>query len=804
MEEIVFKTRVDTGTTAKDLNQVEESLSGIDSKVKAVDSSLEELKKISFDEVVSSSDSLQDKFDKLNKKIAITPKTLNGLNAQMEAYKSIALQAERTDPIRQEAIDKASQLQDKITDLGNEVARLADDQKNLKGVMEIGQATIAGYGALNGMMALAGENGEQMRETLVKLQAVQTTLTSLDQIRTSLQKESNAMLLIGSVRTKAMAAATVAYAGAQAALNFAMGTGTKAMKIFRLALISTGIGALIVGIGLLVANFSKLKGFFTGEKKIAKWFKIAFFPLYVIIEIVKATIAGISELINMFTAESRARSEANKKAEAERKARMAAAKREREEKKRAFDEEIASIDRTIALYQAQGKDVTELTKKKIRASIEVQKALLLEADAARKVSQQYENSADTFERMAAQGLKTSADISDEAQKNILDLENQLKIVDIEAEKRNADKAKARQKEREQEEADARTRLRLLEDLTIKSIEEESSRRLMELSIRHKREREDLIQKYGQDTELLKELELSQAKELNDLNKDIESKKKAEEDKIQAEKLALEKKAAEEKRKNEVAQLEGEIIQLRDDFYAKLEVEKELALIKMENDLAQENLTEGEKFKIRQEYDQKIEELENKAKDRSVKLDKEANDTRKKLLEQGFKAAQDLTDAVFAVRLSKVEKGSKAEEKIAKKQFMFNKALQLSGAIMDSSKAVMASLASAPVAIGAVPNPAGIASLAFVVAQSGASIAKILATKFEGGGGGSSPSVGAPSISSGGNDSQGGGIPQADSTLTAGLQGSGQQQPSKVVLVDSDVKAGLAENNKVEMISSVGG
>ena len=37
-----------------------------------------------------------------------------------------------------------------------------------------------------------------------------------------------------------------------------MGKGTKAMKIFRLALASTGIGLIIIGIGLLIANFDKV------------------------------------------------------------------------------------------------------------------------------------------------------------------------------------------------------------------------------------------------------------------------------------------------------------------------------------------------------------------------------------------------------------------------------------------------------------------------------------------------------------------------------------------------------------------
>jgi hypothetical protein len=45
----------------------------------------------------------------------------------------------------------------------------------------------------------------------------------------------------------------------QKVMTFAVGTSTGAMKAFRIALISTGIGAIVVAIGLLIANFDKVK-----------------------------------------------------------------------------------------------------------------------------------------------------------------------------------------------------------------------------------------------------------------------------------------------------------------------------------------------------------------------------------------------------------------------------------------------------------------------------------------------------------------------------------------------------------------
>ena len=56
-------------------------------------------------------------------------------------------------------------------------------------------------------------------------------------------------------------------------------------------------------------------------------------------------------------------------------------------------------------------------------------------------------------------------------------------------------------------------------------------------------------------------------------------------------------------------------------------------------------------------------------------------------------------------------------------------MQLAGAVVDAGKAVTASLAAAPLAIGVVPNPVGIANLVATAAMSAANIAKIAATQF---------------------------------------------------------------------------
>lgn len=132
-----------------------------------------------------------------------------------------------------------------------------------------------------------------------------------------------------------------------------------------------------------------------------------------------------------------------------------------------------------------------------------------------------------------------------------------------------------------------------------------------------------------------------------------------------------------------------------------------------------------------------EEEEKKKRDAQLKT---ANDALT-IAEDGVKSIQALGDIAFANKMKNVVKGGKAEEDLAKKQFKFNKSMQLAGAVVDAGKAVTASLAAAPLAIGIVPNPVGIANLVATAAMSAANIAKIAATQFTSTSAPASPSTG---------------------------------------------------------------
>jgi hypothetical protein len=123
-------------------------------------------------------------------------------------------------------------------------------------------------------------------------------------------------------------------------------------------------------------------------------------------------------------------------------------------------------------------------------------------------------------------------------------------------------------------------------------------------------------------------------------------------------------------------------------------------------------------------------------DNAIAEDKKVYDAKIASVQKDFEfagktlgAIEGITSLVQANKLKGVEKGSKEEEKILRQQFKINKSMQLAGAIIDAGKAITASLASSPIAIGPVPNPAGIASLAFASITAATNIAKIASTQF---------------------------------------------------------------------------
>lgn len=306
-----------------------------------------------------------------------------------------------------------------------------------------------------------------------------------------------------------------------------------------------------------------------------------------------------------------------------------------------------------------------------------------------------------------------------------------------------------------------------------------------------------------------EEQLSQIQEEGLETRDEASEEATEKELERLKKLAEERRKLELKRIQNIAKLEGELL-------AEVEKFDELARQRKQTDQQNEIDAVNEKyFKLINDTrlgEEEILRLKIQLKEEEAlinekfrKKEEEANkkarfddlNQRLDLASQAANSVQAIGDAVFAHKMKNLEKGSAEEEAMAKKQFKFNKALQLGMAIIDSGKAITASLAQSPIAIGPVPNPAGIASLAFAAATSAANIATIAAQQFQGGASTSPSSVsGAGAIGSQAPDFNV--VGQSGFNQVAAALGEQNNTPIQAYVVSGNVTTAQAlENNIIE-------
>lgn len=748
-EEIIFKVGVNTGNSVKDLNNIEKELQEVDKAAAGIGNDVAK------------------RFEELNKKVASGTLTMRESTRAVKEYQTIALQAGRETPIGQQAIAEAARLTDELGDLRNEITNASHDGANMQAALQLGSGIAAGYGAMQGTMALVGVESEKLQETFVKLQAIQSILAGIEQVRAILEKESFFMQKAKVVSTKALTAAEVIYAAA-------VGGTTGAMKVLRIAMLALPIVAIIAGI---VALVGAMAGLFAEEEK-------------------------AEEMNNKLTASYERQQAAFERATS---ARQRATQNEIDlaKLKGATDEEIFRLERDQIKENESIRNSSMKTEKQMIAARKVAYLQALEEgneDLARTIKDEINQHKSKYKDLK----NLDGQYKVELEKQRLEFDNKQKEEDASLAKEQADKQKKAAEDyrkRKQEEAQKQLELdRTIQDLVIANIEDENQRAIAAMSTQQQREREELIKKYGNKSALIKELEQKQATELLAL---IDEQDKKYQEQLDAQGLIEEQKrlaAHEAENRDAKARLEAKLINLQDDFIAESELKKELAELEMTQELEQTALTEGEKLKIKAEYDAKIREIDAETAENKKKLDQEAIEKQIEWTQKGLEAVQGLSDIFFTAKMANVEKGSKAEENLARKQFKFNKALQLSGAIIDGFKAVTTSLAQSPIAIGPIPNPAGIASLAFAGISSAVNIAKIAATKFESTSSGGGASVSPPSLSASGGEP----LAPTQSTLTAGLTDTNSQSATKVYVLDSDITAKQTASSKVETLATFGG
>ena len=194
------------------------------------------------------------------------------LKAQLvAAQKEVQILSEKFGATSKEAIaaaKRAGELKDTIgdakalTDAFNPDAKFKALTSSLGGVA-------SGFAAYQGALGLAGIESKDLEKQLLKVQSAMAIAQGLQSIGESIDsfKQLKAVVIdtganlkngvvnvFKSLATEQLtaASATGTLTTAQKLYTFAVGTSTGALKVMRLALVATGVGALIVAVGFLI------------------------------------------------------------------------------------------------------------------------------------------------------------------------------------------------------------------------------------------------------------------------------------------------------------------------------------------------------------------------------------------------------------------------------------------------------------------------------------------------------------------------------------------------------------------------
>ena len=164
-------------------------------------------------------------------------KSVGSLKQQLrEAQNEVNALSDKFGATSKEAINaakKAAQLKDAIGDAKALTDAFNPDQK-FKALSSSLSGAAGGFAALQGAVGLFGNKAEAVEKTLLKVQSALALSQGLEAVGNSI----DSFKVLGSVIKDSV---------------------SKAFGTLRSAIISTGIGALVIGVGLLIANFETVK-----------------------------------------------------------------------------------------------------------------------------------------------------------------------------------------------------------------------------------------------------------------------------------------------------------------------------------------------------------------------------------------------------------------------------------------------------------------------------------------------------------------------------------------------------------------
>jgi len=173
--------------------------------------------------------------------------------ALKEANQELLAMQDKFGAASAQAIDaarKVADLKDRIED-ARETADLFDPGKKFQAFVTLGSQIAAGFSAVQGAMALVGAESEDVEKALLKVQSAMALAQGLSQLKDfgKSWQQLNVFIKSSTTLTKANAAATALTSTAMKLFGRSVNTTSTSFRVLKTAIVSTGIGALLVILG---------------------------------------------------------------------------------------------------------------------------------------------------------------------------------------------------------------------------------------------------------------------------------------------------------------------------------------------------------------------------------------------------------------------------------------------------------------------------------------------------------------------------------------------------------------------------
>lgn len=316
------------------------------------------------------------------------------------------------------------------------------------------QGVASGFELAQGAMGAFGAGGEAVEEALLKVQSAMAISSGIQGIRESIAS-------FKALRTVVMSNVVV-----QKLLNFVMSKNPIGLIVTVVLALGTAIAFLWKPIKNLSAGLESMTeklGFFGKVMKYTLGFILL--PFVIAVKGIMMALEALGLVESDEATASKKRHAARLKQANEQ---LAKEKELREQRKKAYEAEQANYDELIALASAEGKNVNDLTKQKIKGSLEYQKEQVKEIQNHIKSLEIVRDTFKGMEEVYNKIIDSHKESLDEQEKSIREGELSLKLLDIKVKNEGAARAKTYQEQKLTEE-------RRIEDLRQSLIKDDLER-----------------------------------------------------------------------------------------------------------------------------------------------------------------------------------------------------------------------------------------------------------------------------------------------------------------------------------------